>query len=159
MDEPTTGLDPRSRMGLWDVIRNLVKDGTSLLLTTQYLEEADRLADWIAVIDHGKVIEQGSSADLKSRIGGDVLQIKLVDGGKLIEVAKSLTPLGTDKPKIDKEERTIKLPVPGPQIITEAVRILDGMKAEIEDLAIHRPTLDDVFLSLTGHGSEEKNDE
>ncbi len=159
LDEPTTGLDPRSRLGLWDVIRNLVKDGTSLLLTTQYLEEADRLADWIAVIDHGKVIEQGSASDLKSRIGVDVLQIQLTDSGKLFEVAKALMPLGTDKPKIDNEARTIKLPVPGPHIIAEAVRILDKIGVQIEDLALHRPTLDDVFLTLTGHGMEEAKNE
>ncbi|OGE79534.1 MAG: daunorubicin/doxorubicin resistance ABC transporter ATP-binding protein DrrA [Candidatus Doudnabacteria bacterium RIFCSPHIGHO2_01_FULL_46_14] len=159
LDEPTTGLDPRSRLGLWGVIRDLVKDGTSLLLTTQYLEEADKLADWIAVIDHGKIIEQGSSIDLKSKIGGDVLQIQLISETKLFPVAKALMPLGTDKPHIDKTTRLIKLPVPGPQVIAEAVRILDRMGAQIEDIGIHRPTLDEVFLTLTGHAVEEgKND-
>ena len=155
LDEPTTGLDPQSRIGLWNVIRNLVRDGTSLLMSTQYLEEADRLADWIAVIDHGRIIEQGTSEELKSKMGGDVLELHIAERDKTIEVAKALLHLGSDKPKIEEVEGKISLPVREAHVITEAVRILDSLKVKIIDIAVHRPTLDDVFLSLTGRSAEE----
>ena len=154
LDEPTTGLDPRSRIGLWAVIRDLVRDGTSLLLTTQYLEEADKLADWIAVIDHGQIIAQGSSADLKAKIGGDVLEIFLDDPAKLFSAAKAILPFGTDKPQIDRDAVKIVLPIAKATVITEVVRTLDSKGVKIMDIAIHRPTLDDVFLKLTGHEAE-----
>src|SRR3989344_1760110 len=156
LDEPTTGLDPRSRMALWGVIKNLVRDGTSLLLTTQYMEEADRLADWIAVIDHGLIIEQGTAAELKSKMGGDVLEMHIAERDQTVAVAKALVHLGTDKPQIEEESGKISLPVKNAGVITEAVRILDSLKVTILDIAVRRPSLDDVFLALTGRHSEEK---
>lgn len=159
LDEPTSGLDPRSRLGLWKVIRGLVKDGTSLLLTTQYLEEADKLADWIAVIDHGQIIEQGSSAELKSKIGGNVLELHLAEPGRVFPAAKAIVHLGSDRPQFDKATGKISLPVKDASVIAEVVRTLDGLGIKIADLAMHRPTLDDVFLALTGHAMEEQVNE
>ena len=159
LDEPTSGLDPRSRIGLWKVIKDLVQDGTSLLLTTQYLEEADKLADWIAVIDHGKIIEQGSSIDLKSRIGGNVLELHIAEPTRVFPAAKAIVHLGSDRPQFDKATGKISLPVKDADVVAEAVRILDGLGIKIADIAMHRPTLDDVFLALTGHSMEEQDNE
>lgn len=159
LDEPTSGLDPRSRLGLWAVIKDLLADGTSLLLTTQYLEEADKLADWIAVIDHGYIIEQGSSAELKSRIGGHVLELHLAEPGRVFPAAKAIVHLGTDRPQFDKITGKISLPVKDASVIAEVVRTLDGLGIKIADIAMHRPTLDDVFLALTGHTMEEETRE
>jgi ABC-2 type transport system ATP-binding protein len=155
MDEPTTGLDPRSRLVLWELIRDLQKEGTTLLLCTQYLEEADQLCDRIAVVDLGTVIAEGTSAELKDKIGGEVLELH-VAAEDLSRTAETVRGLGADDPTIDEETRLIRVPVGarGPSVLLETVRRLDDAGIEIEAIALHRPTLDDVFLSLTGHAAE-----
>jgi ABC-2 type transport system ATP-binding protein len=155
MDEPTTGLDPRSRLVLWELIRDLQKEGTTLLLCTQYLEEADQLCDRIAVIDLGTVIAEGTSIELKDKIGGEVLELHVaaVDLSRATETVRSL---GASEPTTDEETRLIRVPVgsDGPTVLLETVRRLDDAGIAIEEIALHRPTLDDVFLSLTGHAAE-----
>jgi ABC-2 type transport system ATP-binding protein len=155
MDEPTTGLDPRSRLVLWELIRDLQKEGTTLLLCTQYLEEADQLCDRIAVIDLGTVIAEGTSEDLKDKIGGEVLELH-VAADHVDRAAQTLQGLGSGAPTADQETRLIRVPVgsEGPTVLLETVRRLDDAGIAIEDIALHRPTLDDVFLSLTGHAAE-----
>ncbi|MBI2237082.1 MAG: ATP-binding cassette domain-containing protein, partial [Actinobacteria bacterium] len=157
LDEPTTGLDPRGRIEMWDIIRELVKDGTTLLLTTQYLEEADRLADTIAVIDEGRVIAQGTADELKTRVGGEVLSLRVSDRVKVPEAAGAVLGLGPGGGKVDNNAGEITLPVggDGPAILTEAVRRLDAAGVRLSDIALRRPTLDDVFLALTGHAAQE----
>jgi ABC-2 type transport system ATP-binding protein len=159
LDEPTTGLDPRSRIALWDVIAGLVAEGTTILLTTQYLEEADRLADKIAVIDLGKVIAEGTQDELKARIGGEVVELRLTKAadrhGDLDRALVLLRDLASTEPVLDHEAHAIRLPVEGgASILAEAVRRLDGAGFEVSELSLHRPTLDDVFLTLTGHHAE-----
>ena len=155
MDEPTTGLDPRSRLVLWDLIRDLQAGGTTVLLCTQYLEEADHLCDRIAVIDLGTVIAEGTSTDLKDKIGGEVLELH-VAAEQLSGAADRLRGLGSGEPAVDSDMRLIRIPVgsEGPTVLLETVRRLDDANTPIEDIALHRPTLDDVFLSLTGHAAE-----
>ena len=157
LDEPTTGLDPRSRLEMWDIIRELVHDGTTLLLTTQYLEEADRLADSIAVIDRGKVIAEGTSDELKTRVGGEVLALRVSDRSRVPAAAGAVLGLGPGGGKVDNNtgELTIPVGVEGPGILTEAIRRLDAERIVLADVSLRRPTLDDVFLSLTGHAVEE----
>jgi len=157
LDEPTTGLDPRSRLELWDVIRELVRDGTTLLLTTQYLEEADRLADDIAVIDGGKVIARGTADQLKARVGGEVLALRVSDRTRVPAAAGAVLGLGPGGGKVDNNTGDLTIPVgaDGPRLLTEAVRRLDAEGIELADISLRRPTLDDVFLSLTGHAAEE----
>ena len=159
LDEPTTGLDPRSRLALWDVIAGLVAEGTTILLTTQYLEEADRLADRIAVIDLGRVIAEGTQDELKARIGGEVVELHLRvedDAAGLLDRAlELLRDLASAEPALDHETHAIRLPVTGgASILAESIRRLDGAGIAVRELSLHRPTLDDVFLSLTGHGAE-----
>jgi len=156
LDEPTTGLDPRSRIGLWDVISSLVKGGTTVFLTTQYLEEADRLADEVAVIDRGRIIEQGTSDYLKQCCGGDVLiQLRVADRAQTSRAGDVLSTLANGRMKVDSDTGQIWLPaVEGTATLTEVVRRLDGGGIDISDLALRQPTLDDVFLSLTGHAAE-----
>jgi ABC-2 type transport system ATP-binding protein len=155
LDEPTTGLDPRSRFSLWDVIRELVTDGTTLLLTTQYLEEADRLADHIAVIDGGRVIAEGTTDELKSRVGGDLLALRVTDRARVGEAAAAIADLGSGAPQVVAESGEVSLPVrEGASILAEVVRRLDTAGLGIADLALGRPSLDDVFLALTGHVAE-----
>ena len=160
MDEPTTGLDPRSRLVLWELIRDLQKEGTTLLLCTQYLEEADHLCDGIAVIDLGTVIAEGTSEELKDKIGGEVLELHVATED-LSRAAETLRGLGADEASIDQERRLIRVPVgsEGSRVLLEAVRRLDVGSIPIEDIALHKPTLDDVFLSLTGHAAEMTPDE
>jgi ABC-2 type transport system ATP-binding protein len=155
MDEPTTGLDPRSRLVLWELIRDLQKEGTTLLLCTQYLEEADNLCDRVAVIDLGTVIAEGTSQELKDKIGGEVLELH-VASENLPRAAETLRGLGAGEPTVDEDIRLIRVPVgsEGPTVLLETVRHLDDAGITIEDIALHRPTLDDVFLSLTGHAAE-----
>jgi ABC-2 type transport system ATP-binding protein len=155
MDEPTTGLDPRSRLVLWELIRDLQKEGTTLLLCTQYLEEADSLCDRIAVIDLGTLIAEGTSEELKNKIGGEVLELH-VSAEHLARAADTLRGLGSGEPTKDEDTHLIRVPVgsEGPTVLLETVRRLDDAGILIEDIALHRPTLDDVFLSLTGHAAE-----
>ena len=158
LDEPTTGLDPRSRIGMWGVIRELVADGTTLLLTTQYLDEADNLADQIVVIDHGVVIAAGTARELKNRIGGDVLEFAVPDPAQLGAAADAVANLGAHEPQVDAEEGRISVGVgdEGSRLLVEAVRRLDAAGVETDGLALRRPSLDDVFLALTGHAAKDE---
>ncbi len=150
LDEPTTGLDPRTRKDLWGVIRELVDDGTTLVLTTQYLEEADVLADSITLINQGLVIAEGTPAELKSRFASDVLELRIGKLDTLAQVSDLLKNLGKESPKIETDTGLISLPVSnGTQSLLEAVRALDSQQITIEEIGLRRPTLDDVFLSLT----------
>ncbi|MFM8239254.1 MAG: ATP-binding cassette domain-containing protein [Actinomycetota bacterium] len=156
LDEPTTGLDPRSRIGLWEVIKDLVADGTTVLLTTQYLDEADQLAEDIVVIDHGRVIAHGTSDALKDQVGGDRLEV-IVDGREaVLTAAEALRPLATGEVVAEVADHRVVAPVSGGStVLVDAIRALDAAGVRVEDLALRRPTLDDVFLSLTGHAAEE----
>jgi ABC-2 type transport system ATP-binding protein len=154
LDEPTTGLDPRSRLGLWETIEARVAAGTTVLLTTQYLDEADRLADRIAVIDQGRVIAEGTPDELKGRVGGERLEVTLDDGGQREAAIAALEPLARERPAC--EDGVLRAPVErGRGVIAEAVRRLDAAGVGIADISMRRPTLDDVFLTLTGHTAEE----
>ncbi|MEI6230894.1 MAG: ATP-binding cassette domain-containing protein [Actinomycetes bacterium] len=156
LDEPTTGLDPRSRQQMWEVISDLVADGTTVLLTTQYLEEADQLAEKIVVIDRGHVIAQGTSDELKTRVGGDRLEVVIQSGSNLDEASTAIRTLADGELSLDVATRRITAPVSGGStILVEAVRALDVAGVSLDDIALRRPTLDDVFLSLTGHAAEE----
>jgi ABC-2 type transport system ATP-binding protein len=156
LDEPTTGLDPRSRIDMWEVIKGLVTDGTSLLLTTQNLEEADLLADNIVVIDHGKVIAEGTADQLKAQVGGERLEITVVDGDQLAAARELLEPLGVGKASLETHRRSLLMPVSGgAAVLTEALRRLDDAAIVLDDVGLRRPTLDDVFLSLTGRAADQ----
>ncbi len=153
LDEPTTGLDPRSRLGLWELIERLVAEGTTVLLTTQYLDEADRLCDRIAVIDRGLVIAEGTPDALKRQVGGERLDIRLCDGAARDRAIEALAGFG-DTPYV--EDGSVRVPLRDRQgAIARAVRDLDDAGVAIDDIAIVTPTLDDVFLELTGHAAEE----
>ena len=155
LDEPTTGLDPRSRLEMWDVIAELVRGGTTLLLTTQYLEEADQLADSIAVVDRGRVIARGTSDALKAEVGGETLEVVVGEAGQLSEAAQVLAAVGGGAPQVSEHARRVAVPVAaGAAALVEAVRQLDERGVRVLDVGLHRPTLDDVFLALTGHAAE-----
>jgi ABC-2 type transport system ATP-binding protein len=156
LDEPTTGLDPRSRMDLWALIRELVAEGKTILLTTQYLEEADQLADRVAVIDLGTVIAEGTSDELKAKIGGEVVEVHVESRDHLERAAIALKGIGSGDPTTDPDAGLIRVPVgsDGPAALMDSVRRLDEERVRLADIALHRPTLDDVFLSLTGHAAE-----
>jgi len=159
LDEPTTGLDPRSRLAMWDTIRSLAARGTTLLLTTQYLDEADELANEIVVIDHGQVIAAGTSEELKGRVGGDVVEFTVPDRSRLADAVAAITSVGEGEPHVDKETGVVSEGVGsrGSDALIDAVRRLDGAGVEIRGLALRRPSLDDVFLALTGHAAEEED--
>lgn len=155
LDEPTTGLDPRSRKDMWQLIRELVQGGATLLLTTQYLEEADELADRIAVIDEGEIIAEGTADELKSRVGNDVLSFRVGEKAQVETAVSLLAPIAADAPQADETTNTITVPVPdGAQTLIQAVRRLDEAEVEVVDLHLRRPSLDDVFLALTGKRSQ-----
>ncbi len=156
LDEPTTGLDPRGRADLWEVILQLVNAGTTLLLTTQYMEEADRLANDIVVIDHGRSIAQGTASQLKDLVGGERIEVVIGDGADLPQVRTLLEQLADGEVVVDEHARRFIVPVKGgSQVLVEALRRLDALGTPVVDIALRRPTLDDVFLTLTGHGAED----
>ncbi|MGY1715236.1 ATP-binding cassette domain-containing protein [Geodermatophilus sp. SYSU D01106] len=157
LDEPTTGLDPRSRQGMWEFIADLAGGGTTILLTTQYLEEADRLADGMVVIDRGRVIARGTADELKAQVGGQRLEFAVTDAGALPQMVERLRPLAVDEPHVDEQARRLSIPVSGgAEVLAEALARLDGHTADIFDVGLRRPDLDDVFLALTGHAAEDR---
>jgi len=157
LDEPTTGLDPRGRIGMWDVIANLVREGATLLLTTQYLEEADRLADTIAVVDRGRVIASGTADELKAQVGGERVEVVIHDRTRLGEAIGAVcAACANETTSVDQHTRRIVVPTSGgSRVLVEVIRELDSRSIGIDDIALRRPTLDDVFLALTGHRAEE----
>ncbi len=158
LDEPTTGLDPRGRLSMWDVISGLVAEGTTVLLTTQYLEEADSLANQIAVIDRGRVIAKGTADQLKEQVGGERIELTVAQGGNLDTALQTLRPYSLGEAQIDKTTRRIVLPVArGAQQLAAVVRDLDSANVPLDDLSLRRPTLDDVFLTLTGRAATEED--
>jgi ABC-2 type transport system ATP-binding protein len=160
LDEPTTGLDPRSRLGMWEFIADLVSDGTTILLTTQYLEEADRLADRMVVIDRGRVIARGTGDELKAQVGGERLELTVGSAQDLVLAAEALRPLGLSVPRLDEQTRRLTLPVTGgAATLAEALRRLEDVGASVLDVGLRRPDLDDVFLTLTGHAAAEAEPE
>jgi ABC-2 type transport system ATP-binding protein len=155
LDEPTTGLDPRSRGQLWDAMRDLVAEGTDVLLTTQYLDEADQLASQIVIIDHGKVIAQGTPAELKALTGREVIEVRARKAADLPDLARALAHIGSDRPRLDAATNRLTLAVSaGPLAISTAVRTLGELGIEVDDIGLRRPTLDEVFLAMTGAPAE-----
>ncbi|MFD7593138.1 ATP-binding cassette domain-containing protein [Kitasatospora sp. NPDC059812] len=160
LDEPTTGLDPRNRLALWEVIETLVEQGTTLLLTTQYLEEADRLAHDIAVVDHGRVIARGTADQLKAQIGGERIEVVVHEPGLVADAVAALSGYALGEPAVEKNTRRITVPVSGgARVLADVIRELDARGIEIDDIGLRRPTLDDVFLTLTGHVAETVEEE
>jgi ABC-2 type transport system ATP-binding protein len=154
LDEPTTGLDPRSRLGMWGVIRDLVRAGTTLLLTTQYLEEADELADSIAVVDHGRIIARGTADELKAQVGGERIEVVVHGRSDIMTAMEVLRRDGRGEVTLDEHTRKLTVATDGgSQRLVQVVRDLDEAEIGIDDIALRRPTLDDVFLALTGHAA------
>ena len=155
LDEPTTGLDPHSRLTMWDIIAGLVATGTTVLLTTQYLDEADHLADRIVVVNHGKAIAEGTSEELKARVGGERLVVTIARGGDTRAAVTALVPVTGDEVHVDEARGQVSAPVAhGARLLADAVRTLDAAGVGLDDLSLRRPTLDDVFLTLTGHAAD-----
>jgi ABC-2 type transport system ATP-binding protein len=155
LDEPTTGLDPRSRINMWDVIRELLRHGTTLLLTTQYLEEADQLADDIIVIDHGRAIAHGTANELKAQVGGERIELVVAGPADLLTARGVAAKLAVGELHVDEHTNAISVPVSGgAKDLMAALRLLDEAEVEVLDVGLRRPTLDDVFLALTGHLAE-----
>jgi ABC-2 type transport system ATP-binding protein len=160
LDEPTTGLDPKGRLSMWDLIADLAKGGTTVLMTTQYLEEADRLADDIAVIDHGVVIARGTADQLKRQIGGERLEVTIAETASLEGAQRVLEALGEGQAHTDVGTRRVSVPVTSHgAVLTRAIRELDAAGVAVDDIGFRRPTLDEVFLALTGRPTEESADE
>jgi len=157
LDEPTSGLDPRARIGMWEVIRGLVSAGTTLLLTTQYLDEADELADEIVVIDRGLVIAAGTAEELKNRVGGDVLEFSVPDAAAAPRAVAAVAGVGEGDPRVDEATSRVSVGVGGggSDALIAAVRALDTAGVQVHGMTIRRPSLDDVFLAVTGHAAEE----
>jgi ABC-2 type transport system ATP-binding protein len=160
LDEPTIGLDPGSRNEVWDSIRDMGNAGTDILLTTQYLDEADRLAALIVIIDKGRVIAQGPPGELKSRVGSDIVELHTLDLAGMRRAAQVIESLGLGEPATDPATRRCSIAVPaGPKLLSTIVRALDEAAVEVEDLGLRRPTLDEVFLALTGHSASNAEEE
>jgi ABC-2 type transport system ATP-binding protein len=157
LDEPTTGLDPRSRLGMWDIIRSLAASGTTILLTTQYLDEADELADEIVVIDHGLVIAAGTAEELKSRAGGDVVEFTVPDRQRIADAVTAIASIGEGEPHADPHTGVVSIGAGsrGSDALVDAVRSLDAAGVITRGLTLRRPSLDDVFMTLTGHAAED----
>lgn len=159
LDEPTSGLDPRSRTDLWQTIRDLVGRGTTLLLTTQYLEEADMLADDIMVIDHGREIAHGTADELKTQVGGERVWVTVADSSEISLASSVLARFAVGEVQVDQRTRGLTAPISGgAPVLTQALRDLDAAGVEVQDVGLRRPTLDDVFLALTGHVAEPMSD-
>ena len=159
LDEPTTGLDPRSRLDLWAIIRELVGAGATVLLTTQYLEEADQLADEIMVIDKGGAIARGTSDELKAQVGGETVEVTVSAADDLPSATEVLAGLGVGDPQIDENSRTVSIGVEeGATSLMQALRSLDERGVALSDAGLRRPTLDDVFLTLTGHAADHEEE-
>jgi len=159
LDEPTTGLDPRSRLGMWEFIEELVGEGTTILLTTQYLDEADRLANSIVVIDEGKVIARGTADELKAQVGGERLEFTVGHAAELPELREKLASLAVDEPIVNEQTRSLTIPVAGgADVLRAALARLEGSPITIVDVGLRRPDLDDVFMTLTGHAAEKTAD-
>jgi ABC-2 type transport system ATP-binding protein len=155
LDEPTTGLDPRSRIELWDAIRALVGQGTDVLLTTQYLDEADHLASHIVIVDHGRAVAAGTPAELKQRLGGSVIEVHVRDRGQLAGAATALDRIGNGQVRVDEATRRLSLSVDeGQQHLMQAMQAVSGAGIDVDDVAVRQPTLDEVFLTLTGRAIE-----
>jgi ABC-2 type transport system ATP-binding protein len=160
LDEPTTGLDPRSRVELWDAIRSMVERGTDILLTTQYLEEADQLAGRVVIIDHGRAVASGTPSELKRRVGSNVVEVHLRDRVELPMVADALSRVGEGEPEIDEATRRVGVRVQaGTDPLREALGALDAVGVTPDDVALRPPTLDEVFLALTGRPAESSDQE